>query len=279
MNLETIFSYGFMQRALIAGLAVAVTCAILGVFLILRKDAMIGHGLAHVTFGGVALGLFVHVTPILAAMGVAVLAALGILKLKEKAGLYEDTALGIFSSVGMAIGIILVSLAGSFNVNLLSFLFGNILAIETFEVWASLALTVAVLLTVCLFYHELFYLTFDPESAATSGIKVKRLEALLAVLSAITVVLGMKVVGILLVAALVVIPSAAGLTLAGSFRQAMVISAIVSILSVLLGLLSAFYWDLPASGAIVILSFLFFLALFSVRILKRRVRHEAEGMR
>lgn len=268
-----------MQRALIAGLAVAMTCAILGVFLILRKDAMIGHGLAHVTFGGVALGLFVHVPPILAAMGVAVLAALGILKLREKAGLYEDTALGIFASVGMAIGIILVSLAGSFNVNLLGFLFGNILAIETFEVWVSLALTVAVLLTVSLFYHELFYLTFDPESAATSGIKVKRLEALLAVLSAITVVLGMKVVGILLVAALIVIPSAAGLMLAGSFRQAMVISAIVSIVSVFWGLLAAFYWDLPASGATVILSFLFFLILFSVRILTRHVRRETKEMR
>ncbi|MFH1674702.1 MAG: metal ABC transporter permease [Pseudomonadota bacterium] len=276
--METIFAYGFMQRALIAGLAVAVTCAILGVFLILRKDAMIGHGLAHVTFGGVALGLFVQVTPILAAMAVSILAALGILKLKEKAGLYEDTALGIFASVGMAIGIIFVSLAGSFNVNLLSFLFGNILAIEPFEVWISLGLTVAVLLTVSLSYHELFYLTFDPESAATAGIKVKRLEAVLAVLSAITVVLGMKVVGILLVAALVVIPSAAGLMLAGNFRQAMVISAMVAALSVFLGLLSAFYWDLPASGSIVILSFLFFLVLFLVRVLKRRVNRAKPGV-
>lgn len=276
--METIFAYAFMQRALIAGLAVAVTCAILGVFLVLRKDAMIGHGLAHVTFGGVALGLFLQVTPILAAMAVSILAALGILKLKEKAGLYEDTALGIFSSVGMAVGIILVSLAGSFNVNLLSFLFGNILAIEPFEVWVSLGLTVAVLLTVSLFYHELFYLTFDPESAATAGIKVKRLEAVLAVLSAITVVLGMKVVGILLVAALMVIPSAAGLMLAGNFRQAMLISAVVAILSVFLGLLSAFYWDLPASGSIVILSFLFFLILFSVRVLKRRVNRAKSGV-
>lgn len=276
--METIFSYGFMQRALIAGLAVAVACAILGVFLILRKDAMIGHGLAHVTFGGVALGLFVQVTPILAALAVCILAALGILKLKEKAGLYEDTALGIFSSVGMAIGIILVSLAGSFNVNLLGFLFGNILAIEAFEVWISLGLTVAVLLTVSLFYHELFYLTFDPESAATAGIKVKKLEALLAVLSAVTVVLGMKVVGILLVAALVVIPSAAGLMLAGNFRQAMAISAMVAVLSVSLGLLSSFYWDLPASGSIVILSFVFFLVLFLVRVLKRKVTLSRPGV-
>jgi zinc transport system permease protein len=260
-----------MQRALVAGLAVAVTCAILGLFLILRKDAMIGHGLAHVTFGGVALGLFLKVSPILAAMAVSVLAALGILKLKEKAGLYEDTALGIFSSVGMAVGIILVSLAGSFNVNLLSFLFGNILAIETFEVWLSLGLTAAVILTVSLCYHELVYLTFDPESAATAGIKVKRLEAVLAVLSAVTVVLGMKVVGILLVAALIVIPSAAGLMLAGSFRQAMVMSVFVAVISVFAGMLCAFYWDLPASGSIVILNFSLFLLLFSVRIIKTRV--------
>ncbi len=264
-----------MQRALVAGIAVAIACAILGVFIILRKDAMLGHGLSHVTFGGIAVGLFMQITPIIAAMAISSVAALGILKLRERAGIYEDTALGIISSLSMAIGIILVSLAGGFNVNLLSFLFGNILAIETFEVWIAIALAIAVALTVSLFYNELLYLTFDPESAATAGIKVKRLEAMLVVLSAITIVLGMKVVGILLVSAMIVIPSAAGLMVAKGFRHAIVVSVIVSVLSVFLGIVAAFYWDIPPSGAIVILSFLFFLTLLFFRISKKRsIQHQ-----
>ena len=173
---------------------------------------MIGHGLAHVTFGGVALGLFLSLTPILVALGVAVLSALGILHLKERAGLYGDTAIGIISSLGMALGIILVSLAGSFNVDLFGYLFGNVLAIDAEEVWVALILTLVVLSAIALFYQEFVYLTFDSESARVSGVRVHRLESLLAMLTAVTVVLGMKVVGILLVSALLVIFTAAVLS-------------------------------------------------------------------
>jgi zinc transport system permease protein len=151
--MDDLFTYAFMQRALLAGLWVSITCAILGVFLVLRRDAMIGHGLAHVTFGGVALGLLLSVAPLLVTLAVAVLSALGILKLKEKAGLYGDTAIGIISSMGMALGILLVSLAGSFNVDLFGYLFGNVLAIDPGEVWVSFILAVGVLVTIILFYQ------------------------------------------------------------------------------------------------------------------------------
>jgi zinc transport system permease protein len=209
--MEELFSYAFMQRALLAGLGVSVTCAILGVFLVLRRDAMIGHGLAHVTFGGVALGLLLSLSPIWVALGVAVLSALGILKLKERAGLYGDTAIGIISSLGMALGIFLVSLAGSFNLDLFGYLFGNILAIDAEEVWVAFLLALTVLITVTLFYQEFVFLTFDPESAKVSGVQVRRLDVLMAILTAVTVVVGMKVVGILLISALLVIPAAAAL--------------------------------------------------------------------
>lgn len=266
----TMLEYGFMQRAMLAGLFIALACAILGVFLILRRDAMIGHGLAHVTFGGVALGLFLKVMPLLVAVAVAVLCALGVVKLKRKAGLYGDTAIGIFSSIGMATGVVLASLAGSFNVDILSYLFGNILAIERAEVLLAFILAIVVLFVIVLFYHELLYITFDPESAKTSGIHVARLDSVVAILTAVTVVLGMKVVGLLLVAALLVIPSAAGLQVARSFGQAMWLSSTVAIVSVMIGLIVAFYWDLPASGAIVLLSSIIFVILFGIRIMKRR---------
>jgi zinc transport system permease protein len=264
--METLFSYAFMQRAFLAGLLISLACAVLGVFLVLRRDAMVGHGLAHVTFGGIALGLLLYMSPILVALGVAVLSALGIVKLKQKAGLYGDTAIGIISSLGMALGIILISLAGSFNVDLFGYLFGNILAIEPLEVWMSLILALAVLVAVTLFYQEFVFLTFDPESAKASGVRVKRLDALMAILTAVTVVLGMKVVGILLVSALLVIPAAGALQVARSFQQALIVSAMLAGISAICGLVAAFYLDWPSSGAIVSVSGVLFLILFGVRL-------------
>jgi len=263
--MESLISYAFMQRAFLAGFFVSVACAILGVFLVLRRDAMIGHGLSHVTFGGVALGLLLNTMPMLAALGVAVLSAVGILKLKERAGLHGDTAIGIVSSLGMALGVILATLAGGFNVDLFGYLFGSILAIEPGEVWLSFLLALAVLTAVVLFYQEFVFLTLDSESAKASGIRVKRLDLLLAILTAVTVVLGMKVVGLLLVSALLVIPAAAALQVARSFKEAMVISAAVSASSTLCGLITAFYLDWPASGTIVAVSAALFLLLFRVR--------------
>lgn len=266
--MEDLFSYAFMQRAFLAGLGVSVTCAVLGVFLVLRRDAMVGHGLAHVTFGGVALGLVLYVSPILVALAVAVFSALGILKLKERAGVYGDTAIGIISSLGMAMGIFLVSMAGGFNLDLFGYLFGNVLAISKEEVWAS-SLALAVLVALALFYQEFVFLTFDPESAKASGVQVRRLDAVMAVLTAVTVVVGMKVVGILLISALLVIPAAAALQVARSFREALVISASLAAVSGLCGLVAAYYFDWPPSGTIVLMSGLFFLLLFLARHYRR----------
>ncbi len=230
---------------------------------------MIGHGLAHVTFAGVALGLFLEIIPLAVALVVAVIAALGIMKLKEKAGVYGDTAIAIFSSVGLALGILLATLAQSFNVDLFSYLFGDILAIESSEVWLSIGLAAIVVFMVILNYHKFMYMTFDFEAAKASGIKVGRLDLLLTLLTAVTIVLGMKVVGILLVSALVVIPAAAGLQLASNFKQAIILSSLIAFVSVLFGLILAFYLDFPASGTIVILSFLLFGLFFIFKRGKR----------
>jgi zinc transport system permease protein len=267
--MEALLSYGFLQRALLAGLFVALACALLGVFIILRRDAMIGHGLAHITFAGIALGFFLKIIPLAMALAIAALAALGIMKVKEKAGLYGDTAIAIFSSAGFALGILLVTLAHGFNVDLLSYLFGDILTIDISEVYLSIALAAVVVLIVILNYRQFMYMTFDREAAKASGIKVNRLDLLLTVLTAVTIVLGMKVVGIIMVSALVVIPAAAGLQLASNFKQAIILSSLVALVSVLGGLILAFYLDFPASGTIVILSFLFFGLFFLLKRGKR----------
>ncbi len=264
-----ILGYGFFQRALLAGLFVAVACAVLGLFLVLRRDAMIGHGLSHVTFGGVALGLFLNLMPLATALAVAVLVSLAIMKLRQKAGLHGDTAIGILSSVGLAVGVALATLAGRFNVDLLSYLFGDILAIGPAEVWFSMALAAAAVVLILANYHKLMYATFDREAARASGVQVGRLDLLLTVLTSVTVVLGMKVVGILMVTALLVLPAAAGLQLAANFRQALVMSTATALVSVIAGLLMSYSLDLPAAATIVLTAFVIFVALFAGRQLRR----------
>lgn len=263
--MNALLTYGFFQRALLAGVFVALACALLGVFLILRRDAMIGHGLAHIMFAGVALGLLLNVLPLLAALAVGIIAAVAIMNLKEKAGVYGDTAIAIISSIGFAAGILIVSFSNKFNVDLFGYLFGDILAIDSTEVWLSVALAGSVLIIIILFYRRFMFLTFDRESARAAGMKVKRLDTILTILAAVTVVLGMKVVGLLLVSALLVIPSAAGLQLASSFKKAMILASVVAVLSVIIGLVFAFYLDFPASGTIVLLSAVFFLLSIGVR--------------
>ncbi len=261
--MDALLHYAFLQRALVAGVFIAVTCAVLGVFLVLRKDAMIGHGLSHIAFAGVALGLFLNMLPLAAALVVAVGAGLGITRLKDSAGLYGDTAIGIVSSLGLALGVLLATLAGSFNVDLMAYLFGDVLAISRAEVWLSIGLSAVVMAAVILNYSKLLFMTFDRESARASGVAVGRLDTLLMVLTAVTIVLGMKVAGILLVSAFVVMPAAAGLQVASNFRMAIIVSAAVAAVSVAFGLAVSLALNIPASAAIVIFCFVAF-GMFSL---------------
>jgi zinc transport system permease protein len=260
--------YGFLQRALVAGLFIGAACALLGVFLVLRKDAMMGHGLSHIIFAAVALALTLNILPLAVALVVAVAAAVGLSWLKDRAGLYGDTAIGIVSSAGLALGVFLASLSNTFNVSLLHYLFGEILAIEPVEVWLSAGLALLVGLVVVSRYRPLMYMTFDPESARASGIRTKRLDMVLTVLAAVSVVLGTKVVGILLVSALMVIPAAASLQIARSFKQALGLAVAIALVSVITGILGAFLFDWPASATIVLVAFL----IFSLSLALKRFR-------
>ncbi len=263
--MSAFWEYAFLQRALGAGVCIALACAVLGVFLLLRKDAMIGHGLSHIAFAGIALGLLIRQWPMGVSLVVAVAAALGIMKLKETAGIHGDTAIAVCSSLGMAVGVILASVSGRFDAALLGYLFGDILAIEPAEVIFSIILALAVLAVTAIFYHRFMFMTFDREAAWAAGVPVRRLDALITVATALTVVLGMKIVGILLVAAFLVIPAAAGLQAASRFKGAVIVAAIVASASVVGGLAAAYALDWPASGTIVVVSFLIFGTMFLFR--------------
>ena len=263
MEILALFGYQFFQRALLAGVFWALAASLLGLHLILRKDAMLGHGLTHIAFAGVAIALFTNLAPFPVALLVSAISAFAILKVRERAGLYGDTAVAILSSLGIAVGIILASLSQHFNVSLFAFLFGNILAVSPQDLWASVGLAVLVVAGIVFFYHELLFTTFDEESARASGLPVSRLDALLALLTSFTVVIGMKIVGLLLMSALLVIPGAAALQLASTFKQCSFLASLVAVLSIVGGLITASFLDLPPSGAIVLfaggLFFVFFL--------------------
>jgi len=265
-------SYGFMQRAFITGTVIALACSLLGVFLVLRRYALIGDGLAHISFGGVAFGLLFGVSPILSALAFSLLGSLVILRLKEKARLHGDAAIGIVSHASLGAGIFIASIAQGFNVDILSYLFGSILAIKTAEVLLSIMLAAVVLLTIALLYHDLFALTFDEQSARTTGIRTGALNALLISLTAVTVVSAMNVTGLMLASALIVLPAASALQMRQSFKRTLLCSAAIGVFSVNAGLALSYFYDWAASGTIVMLNAALFLALTAARTITVKSR-------
>ncbi len=258
MTILHFLDYAFIQRAYLAGSLIAVLCAMLGLFLVLRRFSLIGDGLSHVSFGAIALGLFFGFYPFYVAVPIVMIASFFILKLTEKAQVYGDAAIGIVSAFGIAGGVILASLSHGFNVDLFSYLFGNILAIGGREVYLALGLSVAVLLTIILLFHELFSVTFDSEFARISGIKTGQVNLILIMLTAVAVVLAIKVVGIMLVSALLILPAVTALQIARGFKGAMVISVATAIFSVLIGITVSFFLSLPPGATIVMCNIIFF---------------------
>ena len=269
MDILNFLQYSFIQKAFFAGSFIAIVCSTLGIFLVLRKMSLIGDGLSHVSFGAIALGLFLGIFPFYVAIPVVMIASILILKISEKAKIYGDAAIGIVSAIGIAGGVILASISNGFNVDLFSYLFGNILAISNTEVILSIILSLVVLLVIYLFYWDLFSATFDEEYAKTTGIKTNFINIILTLLTAITVVLSVKMVGVMLVSALLILPAVTALQLAKGFKMAMIIGGVVSFISVLLGITFSFLFDLPTGATIVMVSALFFTLSFVYKKLSK----------
>jgi len=260
-QLAEALQYGFMQRAILAGAFVAASCAVLGVLLVLRRFSMIGDGLAHFSFGAIGLALLVGVQPFYVAAPLVAAASFLVLRLSERA-LYGDAAIGMLSAAGIACGVMLAGLGGGFNVDLFSYLFGDILAVSRFETISAVALSLLVLGVTVLFYQDLFAVTFDAENARVLGVRARRVEALLVLLASVTVVLGIKVVGTMLVSSLIIFPAVTALQVAKGFRAALALAAAQAVVSVLVGVGAAFLLDVPAGAMIVVLNAGFFAVAF-----------------
>jgi zinc transport system permease protein len=255
-----ILQHSFMQRALLAGLIIAVVFPLIGVFLVLRRLSLIADTLSHVALAGIAIGLFAGIPPILAALVVDLAGGLGIEALRTRGRLSGEAALAVFLSGGLAVAIVLIGLARGFTVDLFGYLFGSITTVAPLDLWVIGALGAVTAGTVLVLYKDLFAVTFDEEAARTSGMPVGALNLLLTVLTALVVVLSMRIVGILLVSALLVIPALAAMRVATSFRGTVGAAVAFAVGAVLLGLVAAFYLDVAAGGAIVLVALGMFAA-------------------
>lgn len=258
-----------MQRALLVGVLIGISSAFLGLFLVLRKYSMIGDGLAHVSFATVALALLLNQSPLLLSIPIVVLASFLILKLSEENRIGGDAAIGLVSSTAVALGVLIASLASGFNVDLFSYLFGSILIISASDVWLSIILSLLVIATVLWFYHDLFALTYDADYAKVTGKNTVFYNHLLTALTSITIVLGIRIVGTMLISSLIIFPTVTALRLSKGFKSTIGIAVIVSIASVGLGILFSLIFNFPSGATIVLTNATFFMIASLISWIKK----------
>jgi zinc transport system permease protein len=272
MAILEILEFGFMQRALISGIAVATICSAIGLFLVLRKHSLFGDAMSHVAFGGLSIGLFLNLYPIWTAYAFTLIAALGITKMTDSIKIPPDSSVAILLSSGLAIGIVLISLSGGYSLDLFSFLFGSILLISTQDTITIVFLSISILSIIAIMYRRLMYITFDDKQARVSGINVKFANYIFIVLAAITVVTSIRLVGVLLISALIVLPNITAILFGKGFKKTAVISVGIAVVSVVLGIIISYLANVAPAGAIVLTSVAIFLCTIVTREIKKSIR-------
>jgi len=260
--MSDIFGLTFMQHAFLAGIMLSVVLAVVSFFVVLRRLAFIGVGVAHSAFGGVALGVLLGISPTLTAVVFALAVSNAIGYIASRGKLSTDTAIGIFFSLAMALGVIFIGLSDRYNVDLFGYLFGNILAITRTDLVTIAVLGGLVLISSYLFFKELLFIAFDREVAFVSGVHVTFLDHFLLSILALAVVISIKIVGIVLVSALLVIPGAAALQFTRGYRAMIAASIAIALAATLGGLFISYYADLASGATIVTLAALLFFTAF-----------------
>lgn len=260
--LQELFSYGFIVRALIVGTLVSLCAALLGVSLVLKRYSMIGDGLAHVGFGALSIAMALNLAPLPISIPLVVLAAFLLLRISENSKIKGDAVIAIISSSALAIGVIVSSKAGM-NTDVEGYMFGSILAMSKGDVYISVILSIAVLLLFIFFYNKIFAITFDENFAKATGIKANMYNMLIAFLTAITIVIGMRIMGTLLISSLIIFPALTSMRVCKSFKSVVISSSIVSIICFFFGIVGSYAFSAPAGATIVIVNIIAFV-LFSI---------------
>ena len=264
----SVFSYSFMARAFLVGLLVSLCAALLGVCLVLKRFSMIGDGLSHVGFGALSVAMALNLAPLYVSTPVVILAAFGLLHLSETGKIKGDAAIAMVSSAALALGVIVTSLSGGMNADVHNYMFGSILAMSRDDVILSVMLSLAVLCLFILLYHNIFAITFDEAFARATGANVRLYNMLLALLTAITVVVGMRMMGAMLLSSLIIFPALTAMRLFKSFRAVVICSALSGMFSFLIGMFLSFFFSIPTGACIVAVSLAIFLIFAFIERLK-----------
>ena len=263
-ELFEIFSYSFMSRALIVGILISLSSALLGVSLVLKRYSMIGDGLSHVGFGALAFAAALNLSPLIVAIPTVIIASVLLLKLSENSKIKGDSAIAVISTSALAIGVIIVSVFGT-NTDLNNYMFGSILSLSKTDTLLGTSVTLLVSVLFIFFYHRIFAVTFDEEFATATGTKVGILNTVIAILTSLTVVIGMRLMGTLLVTSLIVFPPLSAIRLCKTFKGVTVCSALISVFAFIAGLILSYYLNFPTGATIVITNLSIMIICFIIK--------------
>src|SRR5690625_2023462 len=275
--LADLLQFEFLRHTFLTGILIGFIAPLLGTFLVVRRLALLADALSHVTLAGIAFGLFIEkqitlplLNPFYGGLGASVIGAILIEKLRSVYNSYQEIGIPIILSAGVGISVILISLANGFNTDLFNYLFGSVSAVSRNDFYTIIVITVVVIAIVTLFYKELLTLSFDEEHAIVSGIHAKRIHFLFIVLTALVIAASIRIVGVLLVSALMTLPVASAMRIAVSYKQLIVYSIIFAEISVIIGLISGYYLNIPPGGTIVIVAVLILLVTLVIKQLARK---------
>lgn len=264
-------SYSFMLRAVIVGILVSLCAALLGVSMVLRRSSMIGDGLSHVGFAALAIAAVLNITPLVFAVPVCIVAAFLLLRLSRNSRINSDAAIAIVCSGALAIGIMAVSLTTGMNTDINNYMFGSILSLSKSDAILSVVLSVVVIAMFILLFNRIFAITFDETFAKATGTRAGLYNAILAVLTAVTVVLGMRMMGALLISSLIIFPPLTAMRLCKNYRSVIVTSVIVSVICFIAGVFVSFVMSTPTGASVVCINIIAFIAFSLIRLIKTRI--------
>jgi zinc transport system permease protein len=276
--LADFFQYDFLRYTFLTGLLIGVIAPLLGTFIVVRRLSLIADALSHVTLAGIAFGLMAEkkfglmLSPLYSGMVFSVIGSVLIEKLRSVYKAFQELAIPIILSAGVGLSVIFISIADGFNTDLFNYLFGSVSAVSQNDFFMILGISVFVVLVVVFLYKELFTLSFDEEHATISGLHSKQIHLLFIVLTALVIAASIRIVGVLLVSALMTLPVAASMRLAKGFKQMMLLSILFGELSVILGLISGYYLSIPPGGTIVMISIIILLLAIGLKRLQSKPR-------
>ncbi|MEE1055949.1 MAG: metal ABC transporter permease [Acutalibacteraceae bacterium] len=265
MDILSMFEYTFMLRALIVGIPVALCAALLGVSLVLKRYSMIGDGLSHVGFGALAIASAFNWAPLPVAIPVVVVSAFLLLRLSENSKINGDSAIALISSSSMAIGVTIATMQNGMNTDISNYLFGSIVATSDFDAVLSVCLSTVVIALFVIFYHRIFAVTFDESFARATGTKVDFYNIIIAILTALTVVLGMRIMGTLLISSLIIFPALTSMQLCKTFKSVIFTSAVLSVVCFFLGISVSYLYGTPTGASIVIVNIVAFVTFSLIK--------------